>query len=136
MNHFKTLSFLFFFALLSTSLFAQRPATEVIYAEEGASSVSFPLDVMSVIENKCFGCHSIYGRSDDAKEAFMWTKLQNMEADKLVNLLDEMHEAVEEGKMPPEKIVKKYPSMELSEEDKAVLIAWFNSQIEKLEKGK
>ena len=135
MKHFqKTCLTIFCIAFFSASLFGQRPATEVVYAAESSNSLTFTIPVMNIIDNKCFGCHSEFGRSDDAKEALMWKNLQQMDAGEVVGLLEDVLEQVEEGTMPPEKIVKKYPGMELTEEDRAVLKAWIMEQQDKLDK--
>ena len=47
--------------------------------------------------------------------------------------LDEILEILEEGSMPPEKIVTKYPSMKLSEKETETLTAWAEGLLSKME---
>lgn len=111
---------------------SQRDEVSVTLADAGAS-VSYPLSVMAVINNKCYGCHSPEGRSDDAKEALQWIHLQDMEAIDVMAVMDEIVEVLEEGKMPPEKMVAKYPEMKLSDEEATKLREWAEGTLAKFD---
>ncbi len=100
---------------------------------DSSRAVSYHLEMLSVVTNKCLGCHSPAGRSDDAKEALMWEKLQNMGKVDAYATLDEILEVLEEGSMPPEKIVAKYPHLKLSEEETEILTRWAETTLAKLE---
>jgi uncharacterized membrane protein len=94
--------------------------------------IEYPEDVKKVIDQKCYKCHSDDGQSDDAKKALHWDKLPNLDKTKLIATLDEISEVLDEGTMPPEKIVKKYPNMKMSKEETKILTAWAENTAEKL----
>jgi uncharacterized membrane protein len=116
---------MFFIAKLSLS--AQIPESRVVFADDSSKTISYPVSVLSIIENKCIGCHSEQGRNEDAREALNWKNLQNMESGEVIGVLEEVLEQVEDGTMPPEKMVKKYPSLEMTAEERALLKAWIIS---------
>ena len=39
------------------------------------NGIVLPADVKAVVDNKCYGCHSVDGQSDDAKEGLMWDSI-------------------------------------------------------------
>jgi len=121
------------FCLFSISITAQRAESNVVFAEGNSKTIQYPISVISIIEAKCIGCHSEQGRNEDAKEALMWKNLQDMESGMVVGILEDVLEQIEEGTMPPEKMVKKYPSMELSAEEKETLKTWILSMQDQLE---
>ena len=92
----------------------------------------YPSGVKKVIDLKCYGCHSIKGKSDDAKEALMWDSLPKLEKSKLVATLDDIIEVLEEGSMPPEEVVKKYPEAKLLPAERDVLHAWATAAADSL----
>lgn len=117
---------------LSIDISAQKPPTQVVFADADDSAISFPLEVATLIDNKCYGCHSPQGRNDKAKEKLIWLDLQKMDKVDLVGALGEVAEVLEEGSMPPEKMIEKYPQMKLTEAEVATLKAWVESAQNKL----
>ena len=100
--------------------------------ESNLNAFEYPEKVKAVIDSKCYDCHSVKGKSDDAKKALIWDDLPT---EKLVNqiaTLDEIVEVLDEGKMPPKKIVKKSPQMELSPEESQILKVWAENTSAKL----
>lgn len=117
-----------------TELFAQKQdpkKTKVLLADD-SQVLAYPLDVMDIISNKCLGCHSPGGHGDKAKEAIMWVKLQDMTGADLVAKLDEVVETLEEGSMPPSKMLERFPQMKLTDEETALLKEWAESNINKV----
>ena len=47
----------------------------------------------------------------------------------------EMFEVLEDGKMPPERMVERFPEMKLTEEETKTLLAWVEKEEKRL-KGK
>ena len=92
----------------------------------------YPANVKTVIDNKCYGCHSIKGRSDDAKEALMWDSVPNLEKGKLVAKLNDMIDVLNDGSMPPEDVVKKYPDAKLLDEERKILKDWAEATADSL----
>lgn len=89
-------------------------------------------EAKTVIDNKCYGCHSIKGKSQDAKDALMWDSLRGLQKAKMVATLDEIIEVLEEDKMPPEAMVKKMPEMKLLADEKKILLNWAENKAESL----
>lgn len=92
----------------------------------------YPSKVHTVVDNKCYGCHSAQGKSDDAKEALMWDSLPGLPRRQMLATLDEIIEVLEDNAMPPEDVVKKYPQMKLSDADKSTLMKWANAKADSL----
>ncbi|MBE0679275.1 MAG: hypothetical protein IH592_10985, partial [Bacteroidales bacterium] len=71
-----------------------------------------------------YGCHSINGKSQDAKDALMWDSLPGLQKSKIIATLDDIIKVLEQNKMPPEGAVKKYPEMKLLSEESKILQSW------------
>ena len=122
----KTVSFLFLSAVFTVALFVRADVAN------NDASIEYPENVKKIIDNKCYKCHSDEGQSDDAKKALLWDKLPNLEKADIVATLDEITEVVAEGSMPPEKVVKKYPDMKMTEEETQILLDWAENTVEEL----
>lgn len=96
----------------------------------------FPAEVKKVVDAKCYGCHSVKGQSDDAKDALMWDSLPGLPRKQMVATLDEIIEVLEDNAMPPEDVVKKYPEMKLTAADKSTLMKWADAKADSLLKKK
>lgn len=84
----------------------------------------YPADVKSIIDKKCYGCHSIKGKSQDAKDALMWDSLPGLRKSKIVATLNDIVEQLDENKMPPPEMIKKFPDAALLSMERATLKAW------------
>lgn len=115
--------------------YSQKPPTQVLLVPAADSSqlVSFSLDVMNIIDAKCIGCHAPNARNEKARKALQWEKLQMMEKMDAYAQLDEISEVLEEGSMPPKRMVERYPNMKLSEKEIAVLKDWVSNTLTKIE---
>lgn len=120
-----------FLLLFSFSLNAQPPKAQLVFAGD-SESVTYTSEVMSIISNKCYGCHSPNSRNDKAKEKLIWKDVQSMDPVDAVGILEEMHDVLEEGSMPPEKMLEKYPNMKLTDDEVATLKAWVEAAQSKL----
>lgn len=94
----------------------------------------FPKKVKAVIDKSCFGCHSEDGKSDDAKDALRWDKMNEYDKAKLVSVMDDIIEVVEKGEMPPEKFLEKKPEVKPSEKEYETLAKWADKEAEKIMK--
>lgn len=127
----KTKAWLFVALLLSGALTLQGFGL----LKEKQASVSgtfYPVAVKKIIDQKCYGCHSEKGQSQDAKDALMWDDLAKLEKAKLIANLDVIIEVLEDGVMPPEDAVKKYPQLKMSDEETKVLKAWASAKADSL----
>jgi hypothetical protein len=89
-----------------------------------ASDLKYPADVRSVIDRKCYGCHSNEGKSAEAREAILWDSIPSYSKAKQVAKLDDIISVLNDGSMPPEKYVEKNPSAKLTKEDSKILKGW------------
>jgi uncharacterized membrane protein len=92
----------------------------------------YPSTVKKVIDQKCYGCHSIKGRSDKAKEALMWDSVPNLQKAKIVGTLNDIIDVLDDGSMPPEDVVKKYPEAKLTAEEATILKTWAEAKADSL----
>lgn len=122
----KTVTLLLVSSALTIALFVRAG-----YIKSNAS-IEYPEDVKKIIDNKCYKCHSDEGKSDDAKEALLWDKLPTLKKVDQIATLDDISEVLDEGKMPPEKVVEKYPNMKLTKAETKILLEWAESTAEKL----
>ncbi|MEQ9304282.1 MAG: hypothetical protein RJQ14_10240 [Marinoscillum sp.] len=128
---FFTLVIVFALFFSAQDLFAQKAGpekTKVVLADS-TQLLSYPMDVMGIITNKCLGCHSPDARNEKSRDAMQWIQLQRMEAADLVAMLDEVSEVLEEGSMPPEKMLEKYPQLALTDEEVSLLKTWVESTL-------
>lgn len=92
----------------------------------------FPKKVKTVIDKSCYGCHSVDGKSDDAKDALRWDKMHEYDKAKLVSVLDDIIEVVEKGEMPPKKFLENKPEAKPTEKEYKTLAKWADKEAEKL----
>jgi len=110
-----------------------------IQTEENSSlgkktNFEIPENIQGIIDNSCYGCHHTDSKNEKGKKKLDFDKLADLKTYKLVGKLADISETVVEGDMPPEKAVKKYPELKLSDEDKATLGDWAKSTAEELSK--
>ena len=98
------------------------------------ASFEIPEDIQGIIDNSCYGCHHTDSKNEKGKKKLDFDKLTDLKTYKLVGKLADISETVTEGDMPPEKAVKKYPELKLSDEDKTKLGNWANTTAEELSK--
>jgi hypothetical protein len=98
------------------------------------AAITFPADVKAVIDNKCYGCHSKDGRSEEAKQDLLWDSIPLYTKDRQIAVLDDISEVLEKGKMPPEKMIEMHPEAALTPEQKAVLKTWAETTADDLMK--
>ena len=97
-----------------------------------SEDIEMPENVKSIVDNKCYGCHSAEGKSDKAKKALMWDDLSTLSKVKQISKLDDISEVVGEGEMPPAKFLENFPDKKLTEEESKVLIEWANNSANKI----
>ena len=88
--------------------------------------------IKTIIDEKCYDCHSDKGDDEDAIEDLHWDKLPKLDQMDQVYALDAIVESVEKGEMPPEKHVRKYPNKKLTDEEAKLLMDWANDLADKL----
>jgi len=93
-------------------------------------------DVKALLKNSCFDCHSNEASGDKSKGALNFDEWSDYKDSRKISRLDAICEVVEEGKMPPEKYLKKFPEKALSEEHRALVCNWAEEELGKLMEGK
>lgn len=109
------------------------------------SKVNASQEALAVLERSCFDCHSNETRwpwyayvapvswlvTHDVKEGrehINFSEWSQYDAEKVADILDEVHEEVEEGKMPLPIYLVLHGDARPSEQDKQALFAWVNGQ--------
>ncbi len=127
--------FLFAVAVLSAIVFMQLTSKKALSSSETSSMAGafvFPDHIKVIIDKSCYGCHSVDGKSDEAKDALRWDLMGEYDKEKLVSVFDEIIEVIEEREMPPKKFLEKYPDAQPSDEAYATLMLWAEEEAEKL----
>lgn len=115
--------------LMSAAPNVQSTKPVVDFTEQ---NLVFPDDVMAIIENKCMGCHKPDARNEKAREKLQWAQLADMPVDDLIAKLDVLMEVLEEGAMPPAKMLEKYPEQKLTDNEVATLKNWTSDNLDRL----
>ncbi|MGE5406460.1 MAG: hypothetical protein ACM3NR_02010 [Methanosarcina sp.] len=89
-------------------------------------------DVKKVVDAKCYGCHSIQGKSQKAKDKLMWDSLPGLPKRKMVSTLGNIVDELEKNDMPPEEFLKKFPDAALVGNQKEILTSWAGSKADNL----
>mgnify|MGYP003672838099 FL=1 len=125
------------FALLTISMsFVSKPkASEDTPLAVQQDGITIPENVKTIIDIKCMNCHKPDARNEKAKEKLQWEKVVKMNKEEQADFIAEMFEVLEEGKMPPPRMVERNPKIKLTEDETKALLAWMEVE-EKRVKGK
>jgi cytochrome c553 len=115
--------------LMSAAPHIQSPDPAVPFTDQ---NLVFPDDVMAIIENKCIGCHNPDAKNEKAREKLQWAQLAKMETEDLISKLDALFEVLEEGEMPPAKMLERNPEKKLTDQETLILQNWADENIERL----
>jgi uncharacterized membrane protein len=94
--------------------------------------LTYPADIKTIIDNKCYGCHSVQGKSEDARKALMWDNLPSLTKAKQVATLDDIIDVLDDGSMPPKKFVEMRPEAKLTDEESQALKNWAETTADNL----
>lgn len=94
--------------------------------------LDIPEDVKVVLDNKCFGCHNVEGKSDKAKDKLLLDKMDELSKAKLVAALGEINEVLVENEMPPEKFLEEKPEAKLTDDEIKLLLDWSEKAADEL----
>jgi len=106
--------------------------TSASETQTNSKAISMPDDVKAVIEKSCFGCHSTESKNDKAKEKLNLSTLDSLSTTKMIHVLRDINEVLEDNEMPPEKFLAKFPDKKLTDAEKKILMDWANSQAKAL----
>jgi len=91
-----------------------------------------PEEVSTLLESRCYGCHTTGAKSEDALKAVNFSEWENYRESKKVAVLGDICNMVEKGKMPPEKYLKNNPDKKLSDAHKKLICDWTKEASDKL----
>jgi mono/diheme cytochrome c family protein len=94
--------------------------------------LGWPEEVMTVLEQTCFDCHTSESGNVKAKGKLNFSKWEEYKLTKKVGKLDGIKETVGAGDMPPKKYLNKYPDKALTEEEIKMIADWANAEADKL----
>ena len=97
--------------------------------------IAFPENIQAIIDAKCMNCHKPDARNEKAREKLQWVKVAEMDKEAQADLVAELFEVLEEGKMPPSRTVERNPDMKLTDEETKAMLAWLEKEEKRL-KGK
>ena len=91
-----------------------------------------PEEVSQILSSKCYACHTNGAGSEDALKAVDFKKWEEYSAVKKIGILNNIKEVMEEGKMPPQKYLNRYPEKALSTEQRESILEWTKAATAKL----
>ena len=94
--------------------------------------LGWPDEVMTLLKQSCFDCHSSDGGNIKAKAELNFSKWDNYKLTKKINKLTAISEEVKAKNMPPQKYLNKNPHAILSDEEISVIVQWANTEADKL----
>ncbi len=107
-------AFLLLFAVLLLSSTSEAPARKFKFTKK----------VDTIVQSKCYGCHSEKGRGQKAKDKLMWDDLAGMSVEDRVKKMELIQAVVEKGAMPPKRMVERKPELKLTEKETKALKKW------------
>lgn len=118
--------------LLIGSAFVLSPDTSGSEQIQDKDKIEINGEVKEIIEAKCMGCHKPDSRNQKAKDKLQWAKVPELDKEGQEDLIKELFEVLEEGKMPPKKALERRPQMKLTEEETRTLLAWAEREEKRL----
>lgn len=120
----NTLTFLSV-AIVAVFLFTNfKTNTSSVEVNSTKSELEIPENINTILQKSCYGCHNTNSRGEKSKAKLNLDELTSLPKPKLVSKLNKMAKVLNEGKMPPEKFLAKFPEKEPTKEEKQALIDW------------
>lgn len=130
-----TTLFLLLFTVALTSAFVAKPSVEKGRGISQDAKIELPDNIKEIVEAKCMNCHKPDARNEKAREKLQWIKVPEMNKEQQEDFIAEMFEVIEEGEMPPARMVERNPKMKLNDEENKAFIAWLEKEENRI-KGK
>lgn len=118
--------------LLIGSAFVLTSETSSPEQVQDTDKIEIAGEVKEIIEAKCMGCHKPDSRNQKAKDKLQWAKVPELDKEGQEDLIKELFEVLEEGKMPPKRALERRPQMKLTEEETKTLLAWAEKEEKRL----
>jgi len=113
-----------FAGILTALLFSSFVIVKTIDDPSKSSANEIPEEVNSIIQNKCFGCHNTDSKNDKAKEKLDFKVFDSLSGSDKVHILGDMGDVLKDEKMPPKKILDRFPDRALTDEEREILMKW------------
>ena len=113
--------------------FKTNPAgkTDTLNNTQEVTGIIINDSIQVLLEKSCLPCHGIDG-STKAKMKWNFEKMPDLKVSKQISKLSKIVSALEDGKMPTSKFIKKYPEKNLTDYEKDILIKWAEGEAERL----
>lgn len=131
MKNLLKISTLVIMALFMTSFISIMRIPSKVDAQD-TDGIEITGKVKEIIEAKCMGCHKPDARNEKAKKKLQWVKVPDMNEEEQKDLIAELFEVLEDGKMPPKRTVERRPQMKLTDEETQTLLAWVEKEEKRL----
>jgi molybdopterin-biosynthesis enzyme MoeA-like protein len=120
--------------LISVFLYAFNLKQIQPSGSSGIDSIpGFPEEIMKIVTNSCYDCHTSNSQNKMASFALDFLKWNEYKTSKKANLLNNMDEKVTEKSMPPQKYLDKFPDKVLTEDQIKLLSQWAKEESQKSE---
>ncbi len=116
---------------LSSLLLSYNVVSEKEYESLlGEDTIEIPVEVQSILENKCFECHTSESKGSKSKLKLNFDKFANGDYSngKLVSKFGKITKQLIKKKMPPKKYLGKNPDKKLSSEESELILSWATEQ--------
>ena len=92
--------------------------------------IEIPDDVHSILENKCFECHTSKSKGSKSKLKLNFDKFTNGDYSngKLVSKFGKITKQLNNNKMPPKKYIGKHPEKKMTTDETKLIIDWATEQ--------
>lgn len=92
----------------------------------------FPEEIMKIVTNSCYDCHSSETQSQIAKTVLNFDNWNDYKTSKKVQLLSKMDEEINEKSMPPKKYLNQNPEKNLTQDQIDLFSKWAKEESDKL----
>jgi cytochrome c553 len=99
---------------------------------DAGGKVKYSKKVNSIIQAKCYGCHSPNSKGEKARLALNWDELPNLSPVDQLQKIKSIQSVLEKGSMPPKFMVEKDPGKKLTDAETAKLKKWAAKMTKKL----
>ncbi|MGV6829322.1 MAG: heme-binding domain-containing protein [Flavobacteriales bacterium] len=116
---------LFSFSSKKTNYYSTISTTEII---------EIPENIQTILDNKCMGCHSNESKGGKSKMKMNFDKLTNGDytTGKIISKLEKINKVLTNEKMPPKKLLERFPDKKLTPDESQLILDWANKQKEAL----
>lgn len=92
--------------------------------------IDIPAEIQSILDNKCMGCHSDEAKGGKSKMKMNFNKFTDgrYSTGKTISKLGKITKQLNKNKMPPQKLLDKYPEKKLTEDETKILLNWATEQ--------